>query len=98
MRFSSIFALGALLVPALAVPLLDNNNVLNNIEVENILSSVKEINSDNMKRTVIEHPEQAVETCQGPLISIKPHPPIINQTAHEVPAGTKCTDEQIATI
>jgi len=101
MRFSSIFALGALLVPALAVPLLDNslkNNKVEVVDIDNILSGVKNTQPAPIKRTVIEKPDQVVETCQGLLVSIKTHTAIINQTVHEVPAGTKCTEDQIATI
>jgi hypothetical protein len=96
MRFSSFFALGALLVPVLASPLLDNNKV--DIELENILSNVKEINPASVKRSVIEKPAQVVETCEGLLVNIKVHTAIINETVKAVPAGTKCTQDQIATI
>jgi len=97
MRFSSIFALGALLVPALATPLLDNNKV-SVVNVEDVLNEVKVIAPVNVKRNVITTPADVVETCQGLLVSIKIHTGVINQTVHEVPAGHQATDAQVSVI
>jgi len=97
MRFSSIFAVGALLLPALASPLLDGNNV----EIEDVNVIVDKMGAVvpvSAKRSEISQPQDVVETCEGLLVSIKAHTTIINQTVYEVPAGTKCTDEQVAII
>jgi hypothetical protein len=102
MRFSSFFALGALLAPVLAAPVADNfsNSDINlvNVELEDLVHDVSLINAAPVKRTVIEKPEQVVETCEGLLVSIKVHTAIINETVKAVPEGTKCSDEQLATI
>jgi len=101
MRFSSIFTFGALLLPALAAPLLDNAKILNNNEVEvealnDVMTKVEAIVPVNVKRSAIEGPEDVIETCSGLLISVKAHTAIINQTVVEV--VDVATDVQVAAI
>jgi hypothetical protein len=96
MRFSSILALGAFILPALASPLLNNNNV--GVNVEDVLKQVNAIVPVNAKRNVISTPTDVIETCQGLLVTIKAHTAVINQTVSEVPVGQQCTDAQVSVI